>query len=309
MAKDDYYQILGVSKSASDAEIKAAYRKQALQWHPDRNKSPEASEKFKEINEAYEVLSNADKKAAYDQYGHAAFAQGFGGQGPQGQTYQQGPFTYTYRTYGGGPFGGAQGEQNPFEGMDFGGFSDPFEIFEQFFGGASAGGFGGPRSGRARRQVYSLTITFLEAVLGTEKRVDIGGKTMTIKIPVGVDDGSRVRFGDFDVVLTVLPDKTFQRDGANIYVETDLSFADATLGTEIEVPTIDGPVTLKIQPGTQPETIIRLRGRGVKEPRSNHAGDEYVRIKIKVPTKLSREQKELLEELRSGSTRKRSGWF
>ncbi len=300
----DYYQVLGVSKSASDAEIKAAYRKQALEWHPDRNKTAGASEKFKEINEAYEVLSSADKKAAYDQYGHAAFQQGgmgnasgpFGG----GQTSQQGPFSYTYRTYGGG--------QNPFEGMDMGGFSDPFEIFEQFFGG----GFGGQSArggGRARRQVYSLAITFMEAVKGTEKRVDLGGKTMTIKIPAGVDDGSRVRFGDFDIVLSVSQDKTFQRDGYNIYVEAEVAFADAALGTEIEVATIDGPVTLKVPAGTQPETMIRLRGRGVPEPRGGRAGDEYVRIKIKVPTKLSHEQKNILEELRSGSSPKRSGWF
>ena len=305
MTKDDYYQILGVSKSASDAEIKAAYRRQALAWHPDRNKSAEAAEKFKEVNEAYEVLSNAEKRATYDQFGHAAFQQGgmngaggpFGG---EGQGYQQGPFTYTYRTYGGGG--------NPYEGADFGGFSDPFEIFEQFFGGANAFGFGGPRGGRARRQVYSLNISFMEAVSGAEKRVELGGKTMTIKIPAGVDNGSRVRFGDFDIVVSVAPDKTFQRDGVNIYAEAEVGFADAALGCEIEVPTIGGPVTIKVPAGTQPETVIRLRGRGVTEPRGTRTGDEYVRIKVRVPTKLSREQKDVLERMRSLGS-KRSGWF
>src|SRR3989344_4498970 len=137
----DYYEILGVSKTATDLEMKAAYRKQALQWHPDRNKTREAEAKFKEINEAYEVLSDKDKRAAYDQFGHAAFQQGgFGaaGQGPSGGggTYRQGPFTWTYTTGGGGGQGG--------QGVDFGdfGFSDPFEIFEQFFGGGGGSPFG-----------------------------------------------------------------------------------------------------------------------------------------------------------------------
>ncbi len=292
----DYYQTLGVSKTASDSEIKAAYRKKALEWHPDRNKTPEAAEKFKEINEAYEVLSNSEKRQAYDQYGPDAFAQGSGAQG-------QGPFTYTYQTYGGGqPFGSAQGGENPFEGMDFG---DPFEIFEQFFGG----GFASGGRARTRRQVYQLSISFIEAVKGTEKQVDIGGKTMTIKIPAGVDDGSRVRFGDFDIVLSVTPDKTFHRDGANIYVDVEVDFADAALGTNIDVPTIDGAVTLKVPAGTQPDTLIRLRGRGVSDPRGGRIRDQYVRIRVKVPTKLSRKEKELLEELRLDSSGKRSGWF
>lgn len=299
----DYYQTLGVSKNASEAELKAAYRKQALQWHPDRNKSAGATEKFKEINQAYEVLSDPQKRQAYDQFGSAAFegasAGGFGGPGqggPFGGAYQQGPFTYSYRTYGGG--------ENPFEGMDFGGFSDPFEIFEQFFGA----GFN-PGRARTRRQVYSLTISFMEAAKGTEKRVDIGGKTMTIKVPAGVDDGSRVRFGDFDVVISVEKDKTFQRDGLNLYVETDVDFADAALGTTIIVPALDEPVSLKIPAGTQPDTVIRLRGHGIREPHGSRVGDQYVWIKIKVPSKLSRKEKELLEQLRSDSSPKRSGWF
>lgn len=303
MAKDDYYQILEVGKTASDSEIKAAYRKQALQWHPDRNKSSEATEKFKEINKAYEVLSDPQKRQAYDQFGSAAFEGGgpgpggpFGGFG--GQTYQQGPFTYTYRTYGGG--------ENPFEGMDFGGFSDPFEIFEQFFGA----GFN-PGRARARRQVYSLTISFMEAAKGTEKRVDIGGKTMTIKVPAGVDDGSRVRFGDFDVVISVEKDKTFQRDGLNLYVEVDVDFADAALGTTVIVPTLDEPVELKVPAGTQPDTVMRLRSHGIREPHGSRVGDEYVHIKIKVPTKLTGKQKELLEALKeiTESSKKRTGWF
>lgn len=291
MASRDFYEVLGVTKAASDVELKAAYRKKALEWHPDRNKTPQASEKFKEINEAYEVLSNPQKKQAYDQYGPSAFAQG----GPTGP--QNGPFSYTYRTYGNGA------GQNPFEGVDFGDFSDPFEIFEQFFGGG-----GGPR--RARRQAYSLVLDFMEAAKGAEKTIEIGTKRMTIKIPAGVDEGSRVRFGDFDVVISVRPDRIFTREGPNVHVIAEIDYPDAVIGTTINVPTIDGPVSLKIPTGTEPETTIRLRGRGIKIPQTNRVGDEYVRIKIHIPEKLSHEQKDLLERLQKTFTsKKRSGWF
>lgn len=288
----DYYEILGVSKSASAVELKQAYRKQALQWHPDRNKSKEAEAKFKEVNEAYEVLSDAQKKAAYDQYGHAAFAQGFGGQGPQqgpfGGTggFRQGPFTWSYSTSGGN------------QGVDFSdfGFSDPFDIFEQFFGGGGSP-FGG-RSRQARKPVYSLQIEFMEAVKGVSKEVDVDGRRKTIKIPAGVDNGMRIRFDDFDAVISVRPDRRFKRDGNDIYVEYQLSFAEATLGTVIEVPTIDEPVKLKIKSGTQPGTLMRLRGKGVPQVRGGSRGDQYVQLTIVVPTHLNRRQKELLEELR-----------
>lgn len=294
MASRNYYDILGVPKSAPDAEIKSAYRKRALEWHPDRNKNPEATAKFKEINEAYEILSNSQKKQAYDQFGPSAFAQG----GPfGGQSSQQGPFQYTYRTYGGGP--------NPFEDMDFGSFSDPFEIFEQFFGGA----FTNPGSRRTRRQTYSLEISFMEAMKGAQKQVQIGGKTITIKIPAGVDTGNRVRFEDFDVILSVSRDKTFERKGQNLFVNIDIDYPEAVLGTAVEVPTIDVPVSIKIPAGTQPESMIRLKGYGVKNPRGGTSGDLYVRIKIKIPTKITREQKELLEEFQRKFSKTRSGWF
>lgn len=298
----DFYKILGVSKTASDAEIKAAYRKKALEWHPDRNKTTGATDKFKEVNEAYEVLSDSQKRQTYDQFGSAAFQQGnpFGGGGSAGGFggQGQGPFNYTYRTYGAG--------QNPFEGADFGNFSDPFEIFEQFFGGGFSTG-GAHR--RARRSVYSLNLTFMEAIKGVERTVDINGKSLKIKIPAGVDEGSRVRFADFDIVVSVVPDKTFSREGLNIIVEAEVDFSSATLGETIEVMTIDGPVSLKVPAGTQPDTVMRLRGRGVKDIHSNRIGDEYVRIKIKIPTKLTNDQKRLLEQYRTIGDKKREGWF
>lgn len=283
----DYYQILGVSKTASADDIKKAYRKLALEYHPDRNKTKEAGGKFKEVTTAYEVLSNEGKRKTYDQVGHAGFEQGgFGG------------------AQGGGPFGGAQGGQyGPFSytysnnnqggGFDFGGSTDPFDIFEQFFGGQS------PFGQRAQRDVYSLRISFQEAVKGVEKQVTINGKSQKIKIPQGVDSGSRIRFGDYDVVIDVAADRKFARQGYDIISEIEISFPQAALGDEISVETIEKPVKIRIPPGTQPETLIRLAGRGVKRLRGSGHGDHYVRIKIVIPQKLTRQQKELLEELKN----------
>ncbi len=295
----DYYQTLGVTKSASADEIKKAYRKLALQYHPDRNKGKDAEGKFKEVTKAYEVLSDPQKKQTYDQFGHAAFEQG-AGQGPFGGAggpfgggfgQQGGPFSYTYST---GGDGGA--------GFDFGGFNDPFEIFEQFFGGGSP-------FGRQRRQSYSLTIDFLEAVKGTTKRVTIDGKSQTIKIPAGVDEGSRIRFGDYDVVVSVNPDKRFQREGFDIIGTKELSFAQAALGGEVEIETIDGDLKLKIPGGTQPGTAIRLRGKGVPHLHGSARGDHYVRIKVTVPKHLTGKQRELLKEFMEDSKTAKKTWF
>lgn len=294
MASKDYYQILGLTKSASADDIKKAYRKLALQYHPDRNKGDKVSEeKFKEVTKAYEVLSDTSKKQTYDQYGEAAFEQGGpGGGNPSGGfNGGQGPFTYTYSN-----MGGQQG------GFDFGGFSDPFDIFEQFFGGG-----GSPFGGRQqRRQVYSLRISFMDAVKGATKKVDLGGKVQTIKIPEGVDDGSRIRFGETDVVIEVTPDKRFKRQGYDIVTEEEISFPKAALGDNLTVETVQGNVTIKIPAGTQPETLIRLRGEGVKMLRGSGHGDHYVRIKVTVPKTLNSKQKELLREFDSS---KKQGWF
>jgi len=288
--KRDYYDVLGVSRNASLEEIKKAYRKLALEWHPDRNKSSQAEERFKEINEAYEVLSDPGKKAAYDQFGHAAFSPGsMGGfEGFPGgftRTYKKGPFTYTYTTFGGSPLGGF--------GFDFEGFSDPFEIFEQFFGGSPF---------RERRQFprYGLTLSFMEAAKGCEKEIIIEGEKRKIRIPQGVEDGTRIKFSDFYVTIDVKPDKIFQREGDDIFVNQEISLGTAILGGTIDVPTIDGQVKLKIRPGTQPGTMIRLRGRGIKRLHGYGRGDQYVRLLVKIPEKLTSRQKELVREFEKG---------
>jgi len=278
--KRDFYDILGVSKNAPQDEIKKAYRKQALEWHPDRNKSAEASEKFKEINEAYEVLGNPQKKQSYDQFGHAAFSQGGG---PGGFASGQGPFTYSYT------YGGESDQGSSFEGFDF---SDPFEIFEQFFGGGS------PFRQAARKPRYGLSLTFQEAVKGVEKEVSIEGRRKKIKIPAGVDEGSRIEFNDFYITLDIKPDKTFQREGNDILVNQEIPLTTAILGGIIEVPTIDGELKLRVRPGTQSGTMVRLAGRGVKKLHGYGHGDQYVRLLVKIPEKLTREQKEILQRFK-----------
>ncbi len=279
VTKRDFYEVLGVSKSASTDEIKKAYRKKALEFHPDRNKAADAAAKFKEVTEAYEVLSDASKKQKYDQFGHAAFdpSSGFGGFGG-GQSYRQGPFTYSYSSNAG-----------DMGGFDFGGFSDPFEIFEQFFGG----GF----SRQAAKPRYSLSITFMESVKGVERKIVHQGKEHVIKIPAGVDDGTRIRFNEFDVTIDVKSDPVFKREGYDIYINHEISFTLAALGGNAEIPTIDGPITIKVRAGTQPHTMVRLRGKGIPYVRGGGVGDQYIRLLVKVPEKLSREQKSLIEQL------------
>lgn len=282
--KQDFYETLGVTKSATKDEIKSAYRKQAMQWHPDRNKSPDAEEKFKEINEAYEVLSNDQKKSAYDQFGQAAFDPNSSNFGGHTYTQQNGPFNFTWQSQGGG-----QGAD-----FDFGGFSNPFDIFEQFFGGAGVN-FGGQQ----RRQVptYKIQLSFLDAALGCEKEVSLDGSKKKIKIPAGVDDGQRIKFRDFNLYIDVLPDKIFKRDGNDVYVSQSISISQAILGDIIEVPTLKEKLKLRVKSGTQPNTLIRLRGQGIKDVNGYGVGDLYIRLNIVIPSRLSAKQKELINEL------------
>lgn len=283
--KKDFYELLGVPKTASKDEIKSAYRKSALKFHPDRNKAPDAEEHFKEINEAYEVLSNDQKKAAYDQYGHAAFDPSSGGFGGHTYTQQNGPFNYTYTQSGGNPFGGAD--------FDFGGFSNPFDIFEQFFGFSQ----GGQQNRGKRIETYKISVSFLEAANGCQKEVSIDGHKRTIKIPAGVDDGQKIRFSEFILYIDVLPDKIFKRDGNDVYINANISLTQAIFGDTIEVPTLKDPLKVRVKPGTQPNTLVRLRGQGIKDVNGYGQGDFYIRLFVEIPTKLNSRQKDLLKQL------------
>jgi DnaJ-class molecular chaperone len=277
----DFYEILGVSKKASQQEIKSAYRKLALKWHPDKNKELGANEKFKEINKAYEILSDPKKKEMYDQYGESAFKQG-GFPGGQTGSYRQGPFTYTYTSY----------NESPFENIDFGGFSDPFDIFEQFFG------FQSPFVRRRQaKKIYSVSIDFMEAVNGVTKSVEIDGVRKKIKIPAGIDNGNRIRFNDFDLVVSVGKHTDFKREGADIYINKEISITKAILGGVIEVSTLKNKVKIKIRKGTRTGTIIRLQNFGVPYLHSSKRGNLYIVLNIKIPEKISSKAKELLQEL------------
>lgn len=354
--KRDYYEVLGVSKGASDDEIKKAYRKLAKKYHPDMNPGDkEAEAKFKEVNEAYSILSDKEKRARYDQFGHAGVDPNYGAGGP------------------GGGFGG----------FDMGDI-DLGDIFGSFFGGGF-GGFGGggqrrngPQKGESLRA--NLTITFEEAAFGCEKEINLnrteecdachgsgcepgttaetcpdcrgtgvvrvqqrtggfafsstapcsrcrgtgkiihspckscGGsgsvkksKRITVTIPAGIDDGQAISLrgqgnagknggpaGDLIVGVRVKPHPQFRRDGTTVLYEQPVSFFQAAMGAELEIPTIDGKVKYTLPAGTQPGTTFRLRGKGIPELRGRGRGDQYVTVRVQVPTSLNSEQKEAL---------------
>ena len=341
----DLYEVLGVARGASDAEIKRAFRKLAQQWHPDVNQDPAAQERFKEINDAYQVLSDPERRQRYDTFGRAGVD--------------------------GGPGGGG------FEG--FSGFSD---IFDAFFGGAAAAGSarrGRPQPGADLR--YDLRISFEEAIRGTEKEIDFrvldrcetckgtgaqegtqpatcpqcngrgevrsirqtmlgqmvnvsacprckgegkvveqscetchgDGRTerkrsLRVTIPAGIDEGHQIRLtnegeagprggpaGSLYVAVHVTPHPSLRREGTELYHLARISIAQAALGTKVTVPTVDGDEEVEIKPGTQPDTEIRLRGKGVPHLRRSTRGDLHVLVDVTVPTKLSKKQRELLE--------------
>jgi molecular chaperone DnaJ len=349
VSKRDYYEILGLDRNAGPEDIKRAYRKLAKEYHPDRNSGDETAEaKFKEVNEAYEVLSSPEKKQRYDQFGHAGVngnGAGFGGQG------------------------------------GFGGFEDIFgDIFDMFGGGGFSRRKSGPQKGADLK--YEKTISFEEAAFGTEKTIEFekyetcetcdgsgakpgtsvktcpkcngsgeiryaqrtplgqivnvracdqcGGegkimdtpctdcsgrgkvrkaKKLKIKIPPGVDNGSVIPIrgegepgikggpaGDLYIVLRVLPHKIFIRDGYDIICEMPITFVQAALGDELEVPTLEGKVKYKISEGTQSGTVFRLKAKGIAKTRGYGKGDQYVKVIVEVPTKLTDKQKEILKQ-------------
>ena len=353
MSKQDYYKVLGVAKNASDAELKKAYRRAAQKHHPDRNPdNAESEEKFKEAKEAYEMLSDPQKRAAYDQFGHAGVDPGMGGRP------------------GAGGFGGGAN------------FSDIFgDVFGDIFGAGGGGGRGGQRVYRGADLRYNLELSLEDAVRGTTVKIRVptyttcktcagsgakkgtkpttcttcGGhgqvrmqqgffsvqqtcphckgngsiigdpcsdcngqgrtkeqKTLSVKVPAGVDNGDRIRLanegeagenggpsGDLYVQIGVREHSIFKREDANLYCEVPIGFAIAALGGEMEVPTLDGRVVLKVPPETQSGKLFRMRGKGVKPVRGGAVGDLMCRVVVETPVKLNSKQKDLLRALES----------
>lgn len=353
--KRDYYEVLGVSKTAPKDEIKDAYRKLALQYHPDRNKAPDAEEKFKEISEAYAVLSDDEKRTQYDQLGHAGFDQRY----TREDIFRGADFDSIFRDLGGM---GAR------------------DIFSIFFGGG--GGFR-ERAIRGRDIAYDLEITLEDAAHGAEKNTEIrriekcdlckgsgaapntspkrcsrcngagriqsttrngfglfmrvtpcptcGGRgkiiekpcprcrgsgitekqrRITVNVPPGIDEGYQLRLagegeatpdaespGDLYVLIHVAPHPYFKRYGDDLLYNLTIGFAQAALGTEVQIPTLEGNTTLRIQPGTQPGEVVKLRGKGMPRFRGYGKGDMQVRVEISVPKRLTTQQKDLLEQL------------
>jgi len=295
MAKD-FYKILGVEKSASEAEIKKAYRKLAKQYHPDFNPGNKAAEeKFKEVTEAYAVLSDTDKRRQYDAVGPEGFRSDFdfsqffrGGFRPQ-----PGQQTYHFST---GP--GGRGFN-----FDFGGLED---IFGSFFGGGR--GFETGEMSSAQDSEAALEIDFLTAAKGGEVDVSVHGERLRTKIPPGVNSGQKIRLqgkgapgrrgkrGDLYLVLHVRPHPQFERDGDNILVEAPVSFPVAALGGTVTVPTIDGNSEVKIPAGTSSGQKLRLREKGIYR-RDGGRGDQYVKVMVTVPKNLDKKSRELIEQL------------
>ncbi len=293
----DYYKILGVAKDASAADIQKAYKKLAKKYHPDLNKNPEAEAKFKELNEANEVLKDPEKRSRYDQLGsnwQASANQG---------GYSGGQGGFTGGNFSGGSFGGS-------------GFSD---FFESLFGNASSfgggqargfdfGGFSGQqREPLPRDMSADISITFLEAYHGTSRTLSVNNSEVEVKIPAGTKDGKKIKLrsknskqGDIHIQVTVHPSHTYRLENDDIFLNFHLSPWEAMLGAKLEVATLDGKLSLSFPPGTQNGQKFRIRGKGW--PKKTGAGDFYVVAKVVIPKELSPEEKALIEEIASIST-------
>lgn len=296
MSKRDYYEVLGIQKGASDDEIKKAFRKLAVKYHPDKNPGDKAAEeKFKEINEAYSVLSDKTKRQRYDQFGHAGVG-GAGGGG--GNPFAGGSFNFNGQSFDFGDFGGG--------GLD--------DILGAMFG--FGGGFRGARRGRDLRT--STTIDFEEAIFGTTKNVSVDGEQIKLKIPAGIHDGQMIRIGgkggqapveggqrgDLLVEVRVRAHKTLTREGNLILSEATISMVDAVLGTEIDIETVDGKITMKVPAGTQPGTNFKLSGHGAPlTAGSTERGPHIVTINVEIPRKLNKKQKDLIQDFAKAEKR------
>lgn len=320
MAKKDLYSVLGVSRQATPEELKKAFRKLAMKYHPDKNPNDKSAEdRFKEVNEAYDILSDPKKKQMYDQFGHAAF-QG-GGPGP-GAGGPGGP----------NPFRGFEGFSGGFHGFDprqqSGDFQDMFsDFFGEFFSGESthpgAGGRRGRQESRGADLRYTLNISLEEAATGAEKRINFvrhrGGREdsakLSITIPAGVKPGQRLKLrgegdappgngkpGDLYVIVNFQDHLLFKRKDNDVLLELPISFVDALLGVQIEVPTLTGKAMLNIPSGTHPGQIFRLKGKGFPDIGGYAPGDMLIKIIVDVPNNITSEDREALEKLRKTSS-------
>jgi len=304
MPGKDYYNILGVSKSASAEEIKKAYRKLALKYHPDHNKGDKGAEsKFKDLSEAYAVLSDPEKKKQYDMFG----AEGFQNRFSQEDIFRGFDFGSIFSEFG---FGGGGRSQNIFSQM-FGGMGGPGQRHYR------TGGFHGQNQAmKGQDLLYELPLT-LEELFETANKIisyQIDGRqeTVSVKIPAGIPEGRKLRLrgkgqagpyggpaGDLYVKIRILDHPVFRRENDDLYLKQIISFSDAVLGTEVEVPTIDKKLLkLKIPPGTQNNAKFRLKGYGLPHMKGQGRGDAYVEISIEIPKKLTKKQKAIVESLK-----------
>ncbi len=314
----DFYQVLGVSESASPEEVKKAFRKLAKRYHPDRHHGDKAAEqKFKEVSEAYNTLSDKNKRAEYDtlrRYG--AFAGAGAGQGRGGGGFGNGnvDFSQFFRE-GSGPRGGGfqTFRSSGIDGMD--GFED---ILASFFGGGFASGGSRTKTGRRARQTrpqkkrhvnMSLTVSLREAAFGTTRKIRDShtGRTLSVKIPAGIENGGKIRLagqgrpdtfggigGDLILTVQVMPDQNFQRKGNDIHTSVGISFKQAVLGDKVQVKTLTKTVAVNIPAGTQPGTVLRLRGLGLAV--GDARGDLYIRVDVTIPKTLTEQQRRILDD-------------
>ncbi len=311
---EDYYQVLGVDKKASADEIKKAYRKLAVKWHPDKNPNNKAAseEKFKKISEAYAVLSDAKKREQYDQFGST---DQFRQQYSQEDIFRDFNLDEILRSFGfGGPRGGGRTTFRT-GGRRGGGQQDDEDPFTSIFGGMGGGRQHANMPQKGQDAEYNLSISLEESVMGADKKISLQMENriedISVKIPSGINTGKKLRLpgkglagynggpnGDLYLNINVMPHPIFSRDGNDLYIEKTIKFTQAALGTTIDVPTLDGTSKrLKIAPGTQNNTKIRIKGFGVPGLKGAIKGDQYIKINIEVPKKLTDKQMKMIEQL------------